>query len=869
MSRLLVHRFSSLDTGTEKGYVVPIAKENDDGTIEPTIREDFPNDNRVWISKEFGLIENNYAPTEIFYLNSYHESSERIDSILGSTNANICKYFSLGSNASRVDRNGYMQMIKLQELPDIRSGRIKSNIPINLPPFGTPFFINVDDFVYGPFHARKESDIQDDIVFETVNKATPLGLQNNHIAKFRFDDLVKSNVLLTVKNIHFFGQYISNLHIVKKINSYEVLDYISDSNLVAFFLRGDFGKDAKTPLSKSHASTLKSAIDDNIKKKNLTSNNNKRVERVFGILDQFLSDDSQDFEVIKNYLRTKDGIDFLNDYVSRNEKQLLEEKLKDFSEKNEKELSVLRQAHDSQIVTLNQKYATEKQTIDLKIAKLFSELEEAQQQTQEERKKLNSSALNAEVESLEAKLEELKIEYKKYQSLAEVEKAIEKAKLKKEIYDEELVKIKDDVTATTKALHQQKNLLESPALLDNVVNHYTITQLLDSKKIKVVHEPVELAFLPKACINVVGETRISYIKYLQNEINGNFERQLSYSDTANLLVSVLQSYITILNGNPGIGKTSTVRNFAAALGLLSPDPGKIGNFLNVPVGRGWTSKRNLLGFMNPVEHIYNPADTGIYNLLKALNENKNTQESENINHEFLSLILLDEANLSSMEHYWADFLSICDTFQEGSMINLGGIKREMLELPQSLRFIGTINNDATVEALSDRLLDRASIITLNHNDVANNGVTPLSLMQDELFNGAVTYKELANAFIADSTANLSDSVENDSSLISQISNILSTEIPNCSSITISPRKLKAIYSYLVVANELDYQQVAPIDYAIAQHIIPKIKGYGKSFKNRLLELEALLSTSHLTHSRRLIKQIMENGGDFGDTFSLL
>ncbi len=95
MSRLLVHRFSSLDTGTEKGYVVPIAKENDDGTIEPTLREDFPNDNRVWISKEFGLIENNYAPTEIFYLNSYHESSEGADSTLGSTNANICKYFSL------------------------------------------------------------------------------------------------------------------------------------------------------------------------------------------------------------------------------------------------------------------------------------------------------------------------------------------------------------------------------------------------------------------------------------------------------------------------------------------------------------------------------------------------------------------------------------------------------------------------------------------------------------------------------------------------------------------------------------------------------------------------------------------------------
>ncbi len=34
------------------------------------------------------------------------------------------------------------------------------------------------------------------------------------------------------------------------------------------------------------------------------------------------------------------------------------------------------------------------------------------------------------------------------------------------------------------------------------------------------------------------------------------------------------------------------------------------------------------------------------------------------------MILLDEANLSPMEYYWADFMNICDDIDYTSIINL-------------------------------------------------------------------------------------------------------------------------------------------------------------------------------------------------------
>lgn len=51
--RLIVKRLSGFNTGNDKGYVVPIAQENDDFSIIPVNPEDFPKNNQISISRDF------------------------------------------------------------------------------------------------------------------------------------------------------------------------------------------------------------------------------------------------------------------------------------------------------------------------------------------------------------------------------------------------------------------------------------------------------------------------------------------------------------------------------------------------------------------------------------------------------------------------------------------------------------------------------------------------------------------------------------------------------------------------------------------------------------------------------------------------
>ena len=53
--RLIVVRRNSFNTGNTKGYVIPIAYENDDLTITLIQPDAFPNNQRIWISSEYEL----------------------------------------------------------------------------------------------------------------------------------------------------------------------------------------------------------------------------------------------------------------------------------------------------------------------------------------------------------------------------------------------------------------------------------------------------------------------------------------------------------------------------------------------------------------------------------------------------------------------------------------------------------------------------------------------------------------------------------------------------------------------------------------------------------------------------------------------
>jgi MoxR-like ATPase/Skp family chaperone for outer membrane proteins len=879
--RLIAVRRNSFNTGSAKGFVVPIAHENDDLTITLVQPDEFPNNQRIWISSEYELIENQFLADEIFYLNSYRDTWEprgnsedeharvAYEKEQLEINPNKCRYYALGSSASRID-SSYMQVIDLPHLPDMSTGRYTSHLMPKFPSVGTPFMVSVEGYLYGPFQIRRDSAMNnsDDIIFETVNRITPLSLQNNYIAKIKLKDVESLEILLRVSTANTVATYITNLHAIKNSIEYETIDYISDSGLINYFTRNDFFKDS--PLSKSNASALRSAIENFVRKGQI-GKQNERVERLYNILDDFIENDSQNFDLVKRYFATKDGERFLSEFLSKHEDAILREHLTKIREKNNKELEDATRHHEEQIKQLNSRFASEKAKVDAKIGKLNEEFTKAQEEQQKKISEMNTENLKKDVSDLQGQINDLKKELGLLESVKEITNEILRLRGRRESIEEDVREKQTQLDNVKKMIHVQSNLLKNPSqLMESYATQETLRFFSNGGLVNRPETTFELEPITKAAINVTGETRISYLNYLQHKINENRERPISYNETANLVVSVMQNYLTVFNGLPGVGKTSTVTNFAKALGIAGSNSNKA-NFLNVAVARGWTSSKDLLGNKNAIRSRYEEGRTGIYNMLKALEQSAKNPGEGIINHEMLSIILLDEANLSPMEHYWSDFLSICDNFKEGRTMNLGGNDDAYkLILPPSLRFIATINSDSTVEPLSDRLIDRATVITLD-NDLPNQDAS--GIIESELFNGAVPYAELAEAFMiepSDREAMLeTGKLSSEEHILREIMAKLEAPMPRTSSIRISKRKEHAIMSYCAIANELSYQQVDPIDFAVAQHIIPKIKGHGSGFKERLNEVDKVLSEARLQHSKRLLKYVLDNGSEYADTYSLL
>ncbi len=114
------------------------------------------------------------------------------------------------------------------------------------------------------------------------------------------------------------------------------------------------------------------------------------------------------------------------------------------------------------------------------------------------------------------------------------------------------------------------------------------------------------------------------------------------------VASLLTKPFVILTGLSGSGKTKLAHAFAK--GITNDDT----QYCIVPVGADWTNKEFLLGFPNALDDLnYMLPDNGALNLiLEAINtENKNKPY----------FLILDEMNLSHVERYFADFLSLMES----------------------------------------------------------------------------------------------------------------------------------------------------------------------------------------------------------------
>jgi hypothetical protein len=165
----------------------------------------------------------------------------------------------------------------------------------------------------------------------------------------------------------------------------------------------------------------------------------------------------------------------------------------------------------------------------------------------------------------------------------------------------------------------------------------------------------------------------------------------------------------ILGGLSGSGKTKLAQALARWLTPAVED-GETAYAL-IPVGADWTGNDSILGYpdgLDPRRYVTRPA----LDLIQRAMRPEHSDEPH--------FLILDEMNLSHVERYFADLLSLIESDESLELyrpeLDAAGVEQlrsgvmPRLRLPPNLFIIGTVNVDETTYMFSPKVLDRANVI---------------------------------------------------------------------------------------------------------------------------------------------------------------
>ncbi|MFO7028563.1 AAA family ATPase [Limnospira fusiformis CCALA 023] len=162
------------------------------------------------------------------------------------------------------------------------------------------------------------------------------------------------------------------------------------------------------------------------------------------------------------------------------------------------------------------------------------------------------------------------------------------------------------------------------------------------------------------------------------------------------------SALVVLAGISGTGKSELPQRYANFIGAQC---------LTLAVQPRWDSPQDLQGFYNYIEKKFKPTD-----LMRGLYQYNHDNQMQNR----IVIVLLDEMNLARVEYYFSDFLSKLESRRSGDTyleIDLGSLplreEERRLRIPEEFLFVGTMNEDETTQTLSDKVLDRANVLTFS------------------------------------------------------------------------------------------------------------------------------------------------------------
>lgn len=323
-----------------------------------------------------------------------------------------------------------------------------------------------------------------------------------------------------------------------------------------------------------------------------------------------------------------------------------------------------------------------------------------------------------------------------------------------------------------------------------------------------------------------------------NEIATRFRNYLAKEeklyfdiDTIRFFVSgFAASHFMILEGLSGTGKSSLPRYFAKFINA---------NLLFVPVQATWRDKTNLIGYFNDFSKTYSETEflTSLYHA--------------NYNPDMIHMFVLDEMNISRVEYYFADFLSVLEYPEEEWKIKImqlpynfippAKLDDGVIQIPNNVYFVGTANKDDSTFTITDKVYDRAITIDFdNRNDAFNvNGdASTINLSRSAL---AKLYQEAKNNKSYQMT-------DNDYQKFQTISDYIYDQFD----ITFGNRILNQISELVPVFVSCGGTKEEALDFLLSRKVISKIEGRFEEYvKNALREL---LNLIHKTYGKDVLKR---------------
>ena len=288
-----------------------------------------------------------------------------------------------------------------------------------------------------------------------------------------------------------------------------------------------------------------------------------------------------------------------------------------------------------------------------------------------------------------------------------------------------------------KYIRFRKTIVEQESLLDEVasLNKEVASLMAEKEKIlamkvsqlglkptdedsEIVDETEEVTDAMNSRFPKLTQVDILYQNYKVANYNNSFTLEELVENFRNFAASKLKLYyktemirlfisslastkLVILQGISGTGKTS----LAYAWGKFLKHDSCVAS-----VQPSWRDRTELFGYFNEFTKKFNETD-----VLKEIYEAGYTDD--------IYTIILDEMNISRVEYYFAEMLSILEMPNKDEWIvelvssswpdDPKKIIEGKLKIPANTWYIGTINNDDSTFMVTDKVYDRAMPIDIN------------------------------------------------------------------------------------------------------------------------------------------------------------